>query len=374
LESVFNVALPQWHAETQRCFALEQCNKAIGLLRHVATSPPPAEVVLMSCILFITFEYLDNRCEVGMDLLHSGLELLQQWRASALSTPKTQSEIDMFENHLAPVFARCKLSVVEDPELDIASLKVRPGLEKTAGVCPLALPHIFLNLEHARNCLQALIDYISASVRVLALEPNAQLLDDTIRQYQGILQEWRNKFATFSDVSMTFSRGREDKAREFLKSAILLNMHCHVVSILLATAPFAGETLFDDRLEDFKDIISLSREFIALEERHKASLICNLSVSLSFSFDLGIISPLWLVGGRCRDPFVRREAINLLYLIRRREGVWSSLVAAMVLEKIMLLEECGLQGIREARDIPSAARIRLLGVHYQPGRAAGLDR
>jgi hypothetical protein len=213
-----------------------------------------------------------------------------------------------------------------------------------------------------------------ASVRILALEPNAHLLDNTICRYQGILQEWRNKFATFSDVSMTFSRGREDKAREFLKSAILLNMHCHVVSILLATAPFAGETLFDDRLEDFKDIISLSREFIALEERHKASLICNLSVSLSFSFDLGIISPLWLVGGRCRDPFVRREAINLLYLIRRREGVWSSLVAAMVLEKIMLLEECGLQGIREARDIPSAARIRLLGVHYQPGRAAGLDR
>jgi hypothetical protein len=142
---------------------------------------------------------------------------------------------------------------------------------------------------------------------------------------------------------------------------------------LLSTAPFADETRFDARLEDFNDIISLLREFITLKERHKAWLICNLSVRLSFSFDLGIISPLWPVSSRCRDPFIRREAINLLYLVRRREGVWSSVVTAMVIEKIMLIEERNLQDTREARDIPSAARIRLLDVQYDPGIVAKLE-
>ena len=373
LESVFNVALPSWHAKNQRRFALQQYNKAIGLLRDTATLPPAPEVLLMSCILFITFEYLDNRCDMGINLLHRGLELVRQWRSSALSARKSQSEIDLVEYHLAPIFARCKLSVVNGRELDAAPPEVRPGSRKTAGECPLTLPHIILNLEQARQCLQALIDEMFASVRAVATGPNAETLDGLICRYQGILQEWRDKFSEFCDASMSFSSGREAKAREFRKSAIVLKMHCRVGSILLPTLPFANETLFDAHLDDFKDITSLAKEFMDLEERYRASLIYNLSIRLSFSFDLGIISPLFLVGSGCRDPLVRREAINLLYLLRRREGVWSSVVAAMVIEKTMMKEEGGLRDIKTAADVPSQARVRLLNVHYEPGRAAKHD-
>jgi len=48
--------------------------------------------------------------------------------------------------------------------------------------------------------------------------------------------------------------------RKFQKLTILLKM------ILLPTFQFADETLFDAHLEDFKDIILLSREFITLED------------------------------------------------------------------------------------------------------------
>jgi hypothetical protein len=133
LESVFNVALPPWQAETQRSFALEQCNKAIGLLRSTASHPLPIEVVLMSCILFVAFEYLDNRCENRIDLLRGGLEVVRQWRSSTLLSSKSQSEIDIVEDHLAPVFARCKLSVMEDPELEVASLKFIQGQKRELG-------------------------------------------------------------------------------------------------------------------------------------------------------------------------------------------------------------------------------------------------
>jgi hypothetical protein len=104
-------------------------------------------------------------------------------------------------------------------------IKVHPGPEKRAGESPLTLPQFFLNLAHARNCLQTLLDYMFASLGILALGPNAQQLDESIRQYQCILREWHNKFAIFLDVSMTFSSGREDKISEFRKSAILLKMH-----------------------------------------------------------------------------------------------------------------------------------------------------
>jgi hypothetical protein len=129
LESIFNVALPPWHAEAQRCFTIQQCNEAIGLLRYTGPHAPPTEVLLMSGILFITFEYLDNRCENGMDLLRGGLEIFRQSRSSALSKPKPSSEVDLVEDHLAPALGRCSLLVLGDPELEDASLRDCQGGE-----------------------------------------------------------------------------------------------------------------------------------------------------------------------------------------------------------------------------------------------------
>ncbi len=98
-------------------------------------------------------------------------------------------------------------------------------------------------------------------------------------------------------------------------------MHCYVFSIIVSKLPILNETVFDIHLEEFKKIISLTRTFLELEEEQKKALGCDLPYRNSFSFDLGILPPLWVVGSRCRGPTVRREAFRLFYLGRRREGV-----------------------------------------------------
>jgi hypothetical protein len=59
----------------------------------------------------------------------------------------------------------------------------------------------------------------------------------------------------------------------------------------------------------------------------------------SFSADMGIVPPLFMVATKCRDPTLRRQAIQLLKSSARREGMWDSNMAARISEWVMTLEE-----------------------------------
>ena len=370
LDSIFDTSVPPWHVESQRHLAIQQCNKAIALLTHEANKPPPTSVVLLSCILFMTFDYLENRCEAGLDHLSSGVAILNQWRRSPkfCSTPK--SEIDLIEDHLAPMLQRSTTSAAQILESDDSPLKGRSGRDMASGTCPTKLPEIFLNIQDAHNCLQSLLDHMFASIISLACGPLRYKLEETIYEYQNVLRGWLDKFNAFSIITLSLYKAAGDRVRAFQRAADLLKVHCRVGRILISTVPYADESHFDAHLEDFEEITSLCRELIELEDHASQHPTSMLSVALSFSFDLGIISPLFLVGSRCRNPELRREAIRLLYVSRRREGVWSAFISAMVVERIVMIEESTVKASQSEADIPAANRLRLVRVSYDPGWAA----
>lgn len=62
-------------------------------------------------------------------------------------------------------------------------------------------------------------------------------------------------------------------------------------------------------------------------------------VKPSFSADLGIVPPLFVVATKCRDPWLRRQAIQLLKSSARREGMWDSELAANIGTWVMNVEE-----------------------------------
>ncbi|KAM3455823.1 hypothetical protein NHJ6243_008418 [Beauveria neobassiana] len=64
----------------------------------------------------------------------------------------------------------------------------------------------------------------------------------------------------------------------------------------------------------------------------------------SFSADLGIIPPLFVVATKCRDPWLRRQAIQLLKSSARREGMWDSELTSNIATWVMQLEEQGVPG------------------------------
>jgi hypothetical protein len=71
-------------------------------------------------------------------------------------------------------------------------------------------------------------------------------------------------------------------------------------------------------------------------------------------FDSGIIGPLYVVAVLCRNPKIRRKALNLLETNPRREGVWDSILGAKAAIVIMNIEEEGMEGDY----IPEHSRLR----------------
>ncbi|PKS05174.1 hypothetical protein jhhlp_008542 [Lomentospora prolificans] len=86
----------------------------------------------------------------------------------------------------------------------------------------------------------------------------------------------------------------------------------------------------DECLFYFEYLIDLAEELITMYEAQSAT---------PFSLEPAVIAPLFSAAHRCRHPQLRWRAIHLLRSCNRQEGMWSSVGAAAVVERVVLMEE-----------------------------------
>lgn len=98
----------------------------------------------------------------------------------------------------------------------------------------------------------------------------------------------------------------------------------------------------------FEDIVSLASSVLEMTDDavHIPSVSSNASNAIigaqlkpSFSVSMGIIAPLYDIATLCRDPWIRRRAMNVLRSASRQEGLLSSHLNAVAAEKVIRLEE-----------------------------------
>jgi hypothetical protein len=101
--------------------------------------------------------------------------------------------------------------------------------------------------------------------------------------------------------------------------------------IFLSVKLTDAEETWDQFQDDFNTIVTLSETLIG------SSYITNKSsrITPSFSFHLGLLSPLFLTSIRCRDPKIRHWALYLLSSSRRCEGIWDSHLASKVAKHVI---------------------------------------
>ena len=83
-----------------------------------------------------------------------------------------------------------------------------------------------------------------------------------------------------------------------------------------------------------------------------------------FALDTGINIMLYTVAVRCRDPIVRRKAIDVLYAANRQEGFWNGRLVAYLANQILEREERGLK-VRASSDVPEKARLQDISVGFE---------
>ncbi|KAJ5824307.1 transcriptional regulator family: Fungal Specific TF [Penicillium robsamsonii] len=382
-------ALPNKYDE--ECFTLRQYNKAIQHLRTNATNDSHSlRVALITCMLFITLEYMRGQYQMAGAHLQYGMKLL-----SDISTPRPPSsmvpttlppEEDFAYNALVDAYVRLGIQSAMFGHVPSHVYIV------TKDPLPTSLPYIFSSLLEARRALDDLLN----RVHCLKKHYHDHHASQTPTSKQQMLNTQSRILADLSLWGKTYkiSVARLETNKISGKHHIgylLLRVHYEMAvimaSVCLSPEETESEMIFDSYTENFirimtsfldiwriwttttfreeeilelanapEDLKAIFQSFKAMSdmdaiiETSLLELLENSSIfshylktpdcgSNGFTVEMGYIPPVYYTALKCRVPQFRRQAVRALRAAPHREGVWNGLLLADVLEEIIRIEE-----------------------------------
>ncbi|CZR57815.1 uncharacterized protein PAC_07704 [Phialocephala subalpina] len=335
--------------------AIQQYSKAISNLkgRMQGGNESSAEVVLITCALFICIEMFQNNHESALSQMSSGVYVFYNWHSRqrsprSIGHPKLAVQLE-------GIFGRLMLQTILFVETQPAEWKfVAPEFTP---VLPL-VPSVFRAVDEARDYLNSCMcslyhRVISAQLHGLGeqdvtADPTSQLGSDP-------LAEWSRSFRSF-----VFEEGIQLSPKE-QKAALLLEMQHMIASILAVAGPYSQETIFDRFEQDFSQTVALASRLLTMSpaEAYESSLP---------TFDMGILPQLYFVASRCRHPSIRRQALHLLRQGPSQEGIWHREMLTNIAERLMCLEEMDCEGAQSSVDVPASVRLSVINAKIDSAR------
>ncbi len=318
-------------------FALQQCNKAIGHLNQNIGSDEhhSKEMLLMSCAIFICFESLQGNYESALGHMQCGLQIFRDWQAEAnrlslLAVATSTQHHQSVDSELVQMFSRLNMQPLLFPDTHLFSTDF---IKQEAPLIIDPVPGVFTTLKEARNGLDNCMNYELQSLVAAYLNRQGSENDsdeggpqDSTIKY--LLPQWSAAFNAFK-----IKAGPNPKPEE-LQGAMLLEIQYTCAQILLSVGMPPKETAFDDFGALFESIINMATSRIFNSgSRKRSERTCHVS------FETGLVPPLFFTATRCRDAWIRRQALSLLSSTPRLEGIWNSEMLSKIAERLILIEE-----------------------------------
>jgi hypothetical protein len=317
---------------------------------------------LINCLAILSFEGWIGNHEVAVQQIRVGTSLLKEWKeryrertVSGFSTPASSDE----ENVLSHVFTRLSIQL-RPPRTDQSTQSSvsypLPPLKIDVPELFERMPESFNDLAEAGKFYKAIVRFAvsfvaqclpriargSSLTGAYAVSANEGIIPPDIAKAQATLTESLHRWMT---AFTAFKNKREFKTLDEQKASLTLELQMKATYMGTIKSLAQNELVFDAFYDIYSDIVTLS----------EALLNCsNASKAPKFSFDSGVVLPLWFTGHKCRDPMLRRRVISLLLQFPRREGVWDSVFAGLVIECLRGFEE----EYMENGKVPEWARIR----------------
>ncbi|KAL8912057.1 MAG: hypothetical protein Q9171_002845 [Xanthocarpia ochracea] len=360
-------------------FALQQYNKAIRCLitPRGGNQKPALDTSLVACVLFACFEVRET-VFTSVLIAANSQQTLRGHHGSALSHIHSGTQIliqmDDRERELGGIDSPQQMCV---PLETLVVLFTRLDHQKVQllGSRPMLLPQgkpnahpgfnpdipvVFKSLEEARNSLDYQWNLYLQKVNDLqylihfreGTETQEHRDADNVDRshFRAIFEKWMTAYQGFLDRNVTTMNSKS------LQGAMVVKLHAKLAAMHLELSAFQhlhDPMCWDKSLPVFEEIVDLAAAVInaqnATDEKRLQKPV--------FQLDHSIIGPLFSVSHMCRDPYLRRKAISMLYSAPRQEGVWDSILTARVCERIMILEEEGLGEVKGAADVPEWRRI-----------------
>lgn len=216
------------------------------------------------------------------------------------------------------------------------------------------IPDAFTNVSQAKEYIE-FYSHMHALTRSATEKPGMARPDTKeFEIYLSLLNRWSEAFESLLSSQSAKFTDMEQQTINILKiwqtmTASGISMHIEYQ----ATAE--DQTLWDNFEGSSRRVVTLAEEVLRTTHNHANP---NLTGPRhQFTLDIGLVGPLYDTARICRDPLIRRKAINLLRQYPCREGLWDSMLAARAAERQMEIEESAVEEVRCAADVPGWARV-----------------
>ncbi|KAI9707845.1 MAG: hypothetical protein M1820_004451 [Bogoriella megaspora] len=346
-------------------FALQQYVAAIGkLVDPVFKQGQQAlDVALTACILFTCFETLRGHHGSAMGHIASGINMLRELSSEAASN--TDKPVTFFissaphvpHNTLRILFSRFDSQSIQmgicTGDYTIAQPEnTEPGFHEH-------IPSVFNSLTEARNSMDYHERQVNFFFHTLGYDgyENEEALASR-REHINKFASWITALDAF--VQQQQGQGNTSWTERDIQAMKLLRVRHATYASMLAVTDLSNEMQWDASLPWFTHIIDLASE---IAESTKNDFTLNGKLVPLFSLENGFTAALFQVARKCRDPSIRRRAIALMRSQPRQDGVWDGTLASRVAERLVQIEEDGLN-VQRCEDVPREVRVLDLDLEF----------
>ncbi|TAQ89197.1 hypothetical protein B7494_g2473 [Chlorociboria aeruginascens] len=334
--------------KTDHEFALGQYGKALKEIRETINRGEKAtRTVLIASLLIFCFENCLGDVRLALANVQKAVDLMYNWleRAkspSSLDSPDKSHSLspapNTIEDEIVAAFARLDVHLQTWTD-DLEPRRHYSGILKYDPPALPPIPLFFTSLSEATIywgyvVKQAFDFYARVADEKEGHAPmmkvhgcsdseeaisTTRLLQAFVRAFSPLLQQALSPFASKHDRITIITLGIHS-----------ITMECSLRASIFAPSIPGYDDLFT---ENYREIVQLSSE-----------VVMDSKFNPSFTFDSGIVGPLFLAVAKCKEKGIREEAIRLLKMAgRRREGLWDSRLMAMLGEEILRRDEAEIE-------------------------------
>ncbi|KAJ5170553.1 transcriptional regulator family: Fungal Specific TF [Penicillium coprophilum] len=375
----------------EECFTLRQYNKAIQHLRtNVTNNRYSLRVALITCMLFITLEYMRGQYQMAGAHLQYGMKLLSDISAprppSSMMPTTLSPDEDFAYNALVDAYVRLGIQAAMFGHVASHMYIV------TKDPLSTRLPYTFSSLLEARRSLDDLLNRIHCLEKhyrdhhAPQAPTNKQQMLNTQSRILADLSRW-GKTYTVTVARLRTSKISGKDQMGYLLLRVYHEMAEIMASVCLSPEGTESELIFDSYTDNFikimtsfldiwriwsstvfrkediskldnapEDLKAIFQNFKTMSDLNvilEASLLELLEkaptlnqylkspdcVANGFTVEMGYIPPIYYTALKCRVPRLRRQAVRALRAAPHREGLWNGSLLADVLEEIIKVEE-----------------------------------
>ncbi|OGM49884.1 Zn(II)2Cys6 transcription factor, partial [Aspergillus bombycis] len=301
--------------------AMQEYGRALRYVR-IRLGNGGRDLGLVCCLLFACFECMRGCPRAAVVHIKSGLDILgrcvEELAWNVVSRETMVSLFTRLDNQLLGLLGTSLPRTLNRDGEQGSSILARIDIGSNGGNVERSLDGVLNSIFHDRLNMALIME--NPSTFVLPLDQGRTL---------RYLKEWYERFV--KAMPSPGLSGQPETSYIHDEDPNLMRIWYIIGKMYVAVPPDGPECVWDQFRAEFKTIISLAEDYLL---RMRKS-----SQKRTFSFDLGIVSPLYIVGVRCRHINTRRRAIWLLETCERREILWDSTITGMTARRVMEFEE-----------------------------------